>query len=245
VSLASLLKHLQLTVAPGARFLSVEGADVPEQVGAADFEHSVPLSDALDKSMLALELNGEALPRVHGGPVRFVVPGYYATMNVKWVRRLRFEAGESLNYHHVGRYRTPRKQLTPGGKFVSTLENSDANWNMKIKSVIFTPLDGEVIRPGATTIRGVAWNDGVARIAAVEVSVDGGETWRTAKVEKPATPYAWHHWQLTLPLSPGKHRVQSRASDVFGVAQPTDGSVHWNPAGYAWNGVDQVAVTVS
>jgi DMSO/TMAO reductase YedYZ molybdopterin-dependent catalytic subunit len=102
-SLASVLQQAQVTVQPAARFLAVEGADGPVQPGSADFEHSVPLQDALEKSLLVWELNGQPLPRVHGGPVRFVTPGHYATMHVKWVRRLRFETNESSNHHHAVR----------------------------------------------------------------------------------------------------------------------------------------------
>jgi DMSO/TMAO reductase YedYZ molybdopterin-dependent catalytic subunit len=244
VPLAVVIEHLRISIQAAAEFVSIEGADSPDMPGAADFEHSVPLEDALRKSLLVLEMNGERLPQVHGGPVRFLIPGYYATMNVKWARRLRFESNESSNRHHAVRYRTPREPIVPGTPFTATLGNSDPNWNMKIKSVIFSPLDGETLSAGMAAIRGVAWNDGGARMEAVEVSLDGGRTWRRANLEDGAGRYAWHHWSIDWPLRPGMHSVMSRAVDERGRAQPLNGSIDWNPAGYAWNGVDQATFRV-
>ncbi|MGE0756890.1 MAG: sulfite oxidase [Pirellulaceae bacterium] len=244
-TLASVLQHLGLEVQPTAKFVAMEGADAPAETGAADFEHSIPLADALERSILAWEMNGQPLPRVHGGPVRFVTPGFYGTMHVKWLRRLRFEAEESRNYHHVGRYRTPRRPITPGSPFHSNLANSDPNWNMKLKSVIFAPLGKDPIQTGVVPVRGVAWNDGTTRITAVELSQDNGQTWSAAELTVPDSPYAWHPWQAEVRLAAGKHTLQCRAIDAAGQTQPQDGSIAWNPAGYAWNGVDRVEIQVS
>lgn len=244
VPLAEVLKHCGTEPTDEARFLSAEGKDKPAKEGD-DFEHSIPLDVALQRSILALSMNGEPIPKVHGGPVRLVTPGYYGTMNVKWLSRLRFEAEESKNHHHVGRYRTPLARLKPGSEFKSTLANSEANWEMRIKSVIFAPLEGTKVPAGQVEVRGVAWNDGQTRIEAVEVSADNGQSWRRAQLTRPKSPYAWHPWKLALKLPAGKHRLLSRAIDVAGRAQPLDGAVGWNPAGYAWNGADLVTVEVS
>ncbi len=136
VPMVKVLEHLGVKPTAAAKFVAAEGRDAPSEKTGADFEHSLPLSDVLERSLLALSLNGESMPRVHGGPVRLVTPGYYATMNVKWLTRLRFEDRESENHHHVGRYRTPLTQLKPGTPFKSTLDNSEPNWRMRIKSTI-------------------------------------------------------------------------------------------------------------
>ncbi|MCE9524640.1 MAG: sulfite oxidase [Planctomycetales bacterium] len=244
VRLKTLLDHLGVKIKPEARFIAAEGKDSPVKAGDADFEHSIPLAEGLDRSILALSMNGEAIPKVHGGPVRLITPGYYATMNVKWVSRLRFEGQESTNHHHVGRYRTPLKRLVPGSKFTSTLANSEPNWNMRIKSVIFAPLEGEQVPAGKMKVHGVAWNDGTAKIEAVEISSDGGNSWRRAKIMRPKSPFAWHPWSLEIDVAKGSTTILARAVDALGRTQPLDGSVAWNPAGYAWNGVDAVTVTV-
>ena len=244
VMLRDVVEKLGLKLKPTAKFVAVEGRDVPLMSDAPDFEHSVPLADALDRSMLALSMNGEPMPKVHGGPVRFVVAGYYATMNVKWVSKVRFEEAESTNHHHVDRYRTPLSPIKPGTPFKSTLANSEPNWNMRIKSVIFSPLESERVAAGDVKVTGVAWNDGQARIVAVEVSTDDGQTWRRAQVSYPSSPYAWHPWQITIGVKPGKTTIQSRAVDALGRSQPLDGAVAWTPAGYCWNGVDAVTIDV-
>jgi sulfite oxidase len=242
VPLKAVLEKLNANVSAAAKFVSAEGKDSPLKAEAADFEHSIPLDDALDRSLLALELNGEPLAAVHGGPVRLVTPGYYGTMNVKWLSRLRFETAETANHHQVKRYRTPLKPLKPGDKFESTLENSEPNWEMRIKSVIFTPLDDQAVPAGKISVEGVAWNDGAARITAVEVSTDGGSKWQRTTLKTPESPYAWYPWQTELNLSAGQHAISSRAVDALGRTQPIDGSIHWNPAGYAWNGVQQIRI---
>jgi len=244
VPLKAVLEHCDAQTKADARYLAAEGKDVPAKEGP-DFEHSLPLDVALERSILALSLNGEPIPKVHGGPVRLVTPGYYGTMNVKWLSKLRFEEGESKNHHHVGRYRTPLKPLKPGSEFKSTLENSEANWDMRIKSVIFAPLEGAKLSPGEVEIRGVAWNDGQTKIEAVEISSDGGQSWRRAQLTHPKSPYAWHPWKVVMKLPSGKHKLLSRAIDVTGRAQPLDGAIGWNPAGYAWNGADVVSIEVA
>ena len=243
VPLRAVLEKFDVRPHATARFLTAEGQDSPTKETDADFEHSLPLADTLERSILAFELNGQPLPAVHGGPLRLVTPGYYGTMHVKWLSRLRFEGRETVNHHQVKRYRTPLKPIEPGSQFDYGLENSEPNWNMKIKSVIFAPLDGQRIPAGRGTLSGVAWNDGVVRIEAVEWSASGGRTWQRSELEAPGSPYAWYRWQANLKLEPGEHKLMCRAVDRLGRTQPLDGSVGWNPAGYGWNGVQSITVT--
>lgn len=242
VKLAPLLEKLELNVSPHAHYLTAEGKDGPVEAHAADFEHSLPIDDVLARSIVALQMNGEPIPAVHGGPVRLVTPGYYGTMQVKWLTRLRFDTRETFNHHQRRRYRNPRMPLTPGSDFTYDFDNSDANWRMRIKSTIFAPLDGEKIKAGDVEARGVAWNDGAVKITAVEVSTDDGRTWRNADFKQPDSPYAWHPWTATIKLAAGKHRLMARAVDALGRTQPIDGAIGWNPSGYGWNGVQQVEV---
>jgi DMSO/TMAO reductase YedYZ molybdopterin-dependent catalytic subunit len=245
VPLAKVFEKLGVKPTDKARFLTAEGRDVATKAGGADFEHSIPLWAALDRSLLAIKMNGEPIPSVHGGPVRLVTPGYYGTMNVKWLSRLRLEQNETDNHHQAGRYRTPLEPIKPGSDFDYRLDNSDANWNMRIKSVIFNPLDGQELKAGGAEIRGVAFNDGVAKIDAVEVSLNGGRRWRRAQVERPNGPYAWHPWQIGLDLPRGEQTILARAIDALGRTQPLDGAIQWNPAGYGWSGVHKVTVRVA
>jgi sulfite oxidase len=245
VSLRAVLDKLDVHPHPSVRYLTAEGSDRPAIETDSDFEHSIPIADALDRSLLALELNGQPLAAVHGGPLRLVTPGYYGTMHVKWLSRLRLEAQETFNHHQVKRYRTPLRPIEPGSKFEYGLDNSEPNWGMRIKSVIFSPFDGQQVKAGRVTVRGAAWNDGMAKIDAVECSYDGGRRWERADLDVPASRYAWYPWQAEIGLGAGKHTILCRAVDALGRTQPLDGSIDWNPAGYAWHGVHRVSITAT
>lgn len=246
VPLKAVFDAVGLKIRPEAKYATAEGKDDPIDAAKDDFEHSLPLDVLLKRSILALKLNDQPLPAVHGGPVRLITPGFYGTMQVKWLSALRFEAAESKNHHHEGRYRTPKEPLKPGAPFNYTLENSESNWDMRIKSILWQPLDGETVKADApTTFSGVAWNDGACRIDAVELSLDDGQTWRRTRLERPASPYAWHVWSAVAALPRGKHRALVRAIDALGRSQPLDGAIGWNPSGYAWHGVHAITVTAT
>ncbi|MBA4016276.1 MAG: sulfite reductase [Pirellula sp.] len=240
VLLRDVLKKLDVRPKPEAQFVTAQGTDSPALPDGADFEHSLPLHDVLARSLLALELNGIPLPAVHGGPLRLVTPGYYGTMHVKWLSRLRLDATETTNHHQVKRYRTPLDQIEPGAPFDYRLENSEPNWRMRIKSVVFAPIQGARVPAGEVLAKGVAWNDGTSRIDAVETSLDGGHTWRRAELEPPSDRYAWYRWQTPLTVAAGDQLLLCRAIDTLGNTQPLDGAADWNPAGYGWHGVERV-----
>ncbi|HVU85960.1 MAG TPA: sulfite oxidase [Pirellulales bacterium] len=245
VPLTAVLDRLKVGHDSAARFVTATGRDTPIKAGDADFEHSIPLDDALARSFIALSMNGEPIPAVHGGPVRLVTPGYYATMNVKWLTQLRFDAQETPNYHQVARYRTPKEPIPVGSDFKYGLANSDANWRMRIKSVIFSPLDNEVVRAGRTEVRGVAWNDGAAKIETVLVTTGPQRPWQQATLAPGAGPYAWQPWSVSLDLPRGEHQIAVRAIDALGRSQPFSAAAQWNPAGYCFSAVHVVNVVVS
>ena len=240
VPLKTFLQSQGVEVEPEAMFLAAEGKDGPVAPAAPDFEHSVPLDDALEFGMLALEMNGEKLPALHGGPLRLVLPGYYGTMNVKWLHKLRFEMGESQNRHHIGRYRTFDKPVEPGSDQSYSAENSTPTWRQRVKTIIWKPGPGSSIDSGAVEVSGVAWNDGSSEIAAVEVSIDQGDTWQRAKLEAKTSRYSWRHWNAEVEIAGGSGEVWARTVDAMGSSQPPDGSIHWNPSGYEWFGFDKL-----
>jgi len=245
VPLSAVLDKLGVRVSPRARFLTAEGKDAPLP-GKDDFEHSLPLDDALEHSLLALQMNGRPIPAVHGGPVRLMTPGFYGTVHIKWVSQLRFEDGETDNYNQIPRYRVPRKPIRPGTRIKYTFENSNACWRMKVKCVVLSPQPGTTLSADKQhVVRGVAFNDGSTRIDSVQWSTDRGQTWQRARLEVPRSSYAWYRWTAAVRLPAGRHEFWARAVDALGRSQPLDGSIHWNPSGYEWNGVEKIAVTVA
>lgn len=245
VPLRPLLADLKMNPSPKTRFLTAHGWDQPATFEGTGFAKSYHIDDpALDHAILALKMNGEPIPAVHGGPVRLIIPGFYGNMNVKMVTIMLFAAEQSPSaYQSVG-YRMPIMPVKPGQfKFDDyTLTNSVPTYNQRIKSVIFSPLPEDKPKSGQVTITGVAFNDGMAPITSVKVSTDGNTTWHDATIAQPESPWSWYHWSLSLPLGSGKHVLASRATDALGRTQPLDGLVLWNPRGYEWNGVEKVEV---
>lgn len=244
VPLSALLEKHSVKIGREAKFVTAEGKDLRRHREAQEFEHSLPLADCLESSILALTLNGEPLPAIHGGPVRFVTPGYYGAMQVKWLQRLRFESVESTNFYHAVEYRVPKARVRHGEEFSFTLENSVPTWKLRINSLVFDPAPGVVLTAGDHTFRGVAFSDGDAPIESVLLSFDRGKSWRRATLQPSRSRYAWCPWTIQLSLAPGTHEIWSRAIDALGRAQPLDASIYWNPNGYQWNGVWRIEVRV-
>ena len=244
VPLSAILARYRIEVAPQTKYVTAESKSSRASLGKAEFEHSLPVADVLEKSILALELNGEALPGIHGGPVRLVTPGFFGTMQVKWLARLRFEMVESSNFYHATEYRVPLSLVVPGEEFTFTLEKSRPTWHLRLMSYVLDPSPGTTLKAGDVTVGGVAFNDGAARLESVLVSFDRGRRWQPAEFQTPDSPYAWYQWTTRTTFTPGVHEIWSRATDALGRSQPIDGSIFWNPNGYEWTGVFKTEVTV-
>jgi len=176
-------------------------------------ERSVPL-EAMADALLAWELNGEALPLAHGGPLRLVIPGYQGVNSIKYVKRLAFTNTES-----GARIMTNSYRMAPvGGK---SDPSQQSVLEMNVKSWVNGPLpeDGK-LTAGTMQIHGVAFS-GTNPVKRVEVSIDGGKTWRDARFVGPSLgKYAWRQFVLQANLPAGNHTIASRATDTAGNVQP-------------------------
>jgi sulfite oxidase len=245
VPLSAVLQKHDVRVDPQVKYVTAEGQDLPMGRELPDLEHSLPVADVLERSILALKLNGEDLPGIHGGPVRLVTPGFFGTMQLKWLSRLRFETAESTCFYHATEYRIPLTPVKVGERFRFTLENSRPTWSIRLMSYILDPEPGATLPAGPVSVSGVAYNDGAARLESVLVSFDRGNSWQPAEFETPESPYAWYQWSTQANLEPGVYEIWARAIDGLGRSQPLDGNVYWNPNGYEWTGVFKTPVTVS
>lgn len=66
--------------------------------GVDGYSTSTPLSRVADRSadcLLALRMNGKALPPDHGFPIRALMPGIAGARNVKWITKITLSAEES------------------------------------------------------------------------------------------------------------------------------------------------------
>jgi hypothetical protein len=94
---------------------------------------------------------------------------------------------------------------------------------------------------GEVVLEGRAWS-GLAPIASVEVSADGGSTWSPADLESASERWAWRGWTCPWQAEPGEYVLCSRARDDAGNEQPLE--MPWNLGGYANNAVQTIRVTV-
>jgi hypothetical protein len=126
-----------------AREILFDGADVP--LGTMpDFQRSLPLAKALDpNTILAYEMNGETLPVKHGFPLRVIAPGWAGDSWVKWLTSIRVLDQEHDGFWMKSAYRHPGRPVAPG--VAVPLDTMQPVTNLRIKSVIASPVDGSSI----------------------------------------------------------------------------------------------------
>jgi sulfane dehydrogenase subunit SoxC len=204
-----------------------------------DYERGLPLEEALrDDLLLAYEMNGQPLPPQHGFPLRLVVPGWYGMASVKWLRGIRVLDVPFDGYQNVRGYRWRRDEEEDPGTPVDRI---------RVRSLMVPPGYPEFLprhrraARGRIAVVGRAWS-GVASIARVEFSSDGGATWSDTRLGPEAAPYAWRGWSCTWDAEPGEHVLCCRATDASGETQPVDAD--WNVGGYANNAVQRVEILV-
>ncbi|MDO9710905.1 sulfite dehydrogenase [Paracraurococcus lichenis] len=195
----------EVGVRPEARWMLAEGAD------AAGMTRSIPVAKALDDAMLCWAQNGEALRPEQGYPLRLFLPGYEGNTNVKWLRRLKLAAEPFMTREETSRY----TGLLPDGTA------RQFNFTMHVKSVITRPSGGQSMgAPGFREISGIAWS-GFGAIRRVEVSVDGGATWRDAALQDPVLPKCLTRFRLPWQWDGQPALLASRATDETGAVQPS------------------------
>jgi sulfite dehydrogenase len=222
----------------GMRYMTSTGGEtIPPGVDPKTVvvERSVPWTE-MENAILAWELNGEAIPLAHGGPLRLIIPGYYGVNNVKYVKRLAFtEEQTGANIQSSG-YR-----VRPIGQKGAPTQPS--MWEMNLKSFVTHPAGSGALRAGLTQVHGVAFSGG-SPVSAVEVSIDGGKTWRAARFFGPDLGrHAWRQFVLPVVLAAGSYELTSRAIAEDGEVQP-EFRVE-NERGYAHNGWRDHAVKVT
>ncbi|MBM3926675.1 MAG: sulfite oxidase [SAR202 cluster bacterium] len=239
VSLASVLNNAGLK--DGIKEVVFHGADHGEEEEHGrkldiDYGRSLPLEIALDPNIiLAYEMNGQPLTPGHGFPLRLVVPGWFGMASVKWLTNIHPTDEPYHGFFQKRRY----VYINEGTENVAERQPVSA---LKVKSLITHPRHGEVIQPGPYTVRGFAWS-GAGEVAKLDVSVNGGKSWRKAKLERAANSGAWQPWELPWQATdPGHYVFMARATDSAGNVQPR--TVPWNFRGYANNAIHTIAIEV-
>lgn len=237
VRVADVLRAMGGLLDRGAKYMTATGGEpIPPGLKAEQVmvQRSIPLKKALRDAILAWDVNGAPLSLGHGGPLRLVVPGYYGVNFVKYIKSIEFSRQESQAKIQKSSYRV-RPVGQKGGPQHPTMGA------MNVKSFLTLPAD-KIIKAGKHQLVGVAFA-GENAIKKVEVSVDGGNSWRRASLVGPDLgPFAWRQFALVVDLPPGKHRLCSRAVDVRGRRQPRERVD--NHRGYGNNSWQDMALEV-
>jgi sulfane dehydrogenase subunit SoxC len=203
VRLSTVLQEVGVDLS--AAWVLSEGAD-----GAA-MSRSIPIAKAWDDALLVYAQNGEMLRPEHGYPLRLFLPGWEGNASIKWLRRLKLGAQPFMTREETSKY----TDSLPGGKA------RQFTFTMDAKSVITYPaVDHRLRGKGYYEISGLAWT-GQGRVKRVDVSTDGGATWREARIEGPVLDRALTRFRADWHWDGGPAVLQSRVIDETGYVQPT------------------------
>ncbi|GAA3435030.1 molybdopterin-dependent oxidoreductase [Kutzneria kofuensis] len=160
------------------------------------------ITDPGRNAMLAVGMNGEALPPEHGFPARLVVPGLYGYVSAtKWVTDIELTTFAAKTQYWVPRGYSEKAPI-------------------KTESRIDSPRGRSSVPAGKVVVAGIAWAQ-TKGIAKVELQMDGGP-WQEADLAAQPTKEAWRMWRRSYDLRPGTHTVVVRATDATGYTQTVD-----------------------
>ena len=215
----------------GARWLGVRTKDLLERAGITPgvdqiFSHSTegmtistPVQALTDdrEALVAIAMNGEPLPTVHGFPARLVTPGLYGFVGAtKWLTRL-----QATTYQAESAYWTDRGWAT------------DAP--ILTQSRIDTPRGLNRLDAGRVVIGGVAWAQ-QRGIEKVEVRVDEN-AWQEARLGPDGGIDYWRQWYLPWDALPGRHQLTVRATDLNGDVQPEQETTPFPRGATGWHSI--------
>jgi sulfane dehydrogenase subunit SoxC len=171
----------------------------------------MPIEKAMDDAMVAYAQNGEPIRPEQGFPLRLLTPGWEGVNNVKWLRRIKVVDQPQMSKRETSNYTSLRMDGT-------------ARWfqfEHGAKSVITRPSGQQKLTgPGYHEIYGIAYS-GRGRITRVEVSTDGGRTWRDAVIDTTAHSKAFTRFRFPWKWNGEETVLMSRSTDDKGDRQPS------------------------
>lgn len=243
VKLSTLLR--KAGVQEDAAHVWFEGLDEIEKGGQTiPFGGSIPIekcfldSEQMPGAIVALTMNGQPLTPDHGAPVRTVVPGYIGARSVKWLGKITVSNRPSPNHYVRNAYK-----ITPFTNDLLLAETAPI-YAFPLNAAICSPTAGAEVPAGMLTVRGYALANGSppTAVGRVEVSANGGTSWRLAKLAGPSRPYCWNLWQARIPVDATTRKLFVRTVDTAGQASPV--RVAWNPKGYLFNAWHSIPLRV-
>jgi DMSO/TMAO reductase YedYZ molybdopterin-dependent catalytic subunit len=196
-------------IVPGVKYIVFRCSD--------GYDVGIPLDKGLmDETILAYEMNLAPLTSKHGFPLRAIVPGLYGMMNPKWITEIElvdkvYEGYWQRNgWTNIAEYNTGSSIVIPGQASIRNrfrgldeIPSSSSNERMPIAGIAF---------------------GGDRGISKVEVSTDGGTTWKTAKIKEPLSGYTWVLWTAGFVPEEGmdNYKIIVRATDKKGKIQTSE-----------------------
>lgn len=234
-------------VKAGAKQVVFDGLDTPVLPSTPDFRKALDIDHALSaEPLIAWSMNGEDIPFLNGYPVKLIVPGYFGTYWVKHLSDIEvidrtFDGHDA--FFMTTAYRVPDNDCTcvaPGTTAAKTRPIS----TLPVRSFLTSVAAGGVLPAGRTVeLKGIAFDSGVG-LKAVEVSIDGGNTWRDAGLGTDLGRFSFREWRLPVNFArKGPAVVMVRASNTGGEVQPL--TADWNAAGYRRHVVESYPVTIA
>ncbi|GAA5151673.1 sulfite oxidase [Nocardioides marinquilinus] len=242
VRLATVLRRIGL--ADGVRrggTVMATGLDDPYESDGVDYgrvRRPFPVSKALDDALLVWGANGHPLLPDHGYPLRLVLPGWVGIASIKWLGSLEVSRGRLTSPWNTTFYRMTGGDY-PEGSPALTVNPVRSAWELPWGAALDAGRD--------VTLTGRSWS-GAAPIRSVAVSLDGGDTWRSARLRPdrrdPWKRGGWTRWSVRWPRPRAGERVLlARATDALGRRQPD--VTPYNDSGYFFDAVVRHPVTVA
>ncbi|KAF9449119.1 molybdopterin binding oxidoreductase [Macrolepiota fuliginosa MF-IS2] len=232
VPLKKVLKYACGGVLPECGHLEFIGADTYfKKNNVYNYAVSVPWRKVRqnEEVILAWEMNGKPLPKIHGAPLRLVVTGYIGARSCKWVYRINALQEPSMGPVQSQEYLYYTSQI---GKQNAKYSNGFSIQQMPVSSAIITPEDKQVIiHDGKVTLTGWAYSGGGNWVERVEVSPDGGSVWYAVDPDDLTEKHyhAWRLWKIDVPVdAEGWLEFCVRTWDSSNNTEPTFVRSAWN-----------------
>jgi len=191
-----------------------------------------------DDTILAYMMNGDILPPDHGFPARMLTPGWVGINNIKWVSKITVSTAPQYSDWNTKTYVLIGPDYAP-----QTPSLGPPITTQVAKSACSLPFPG-TLKAGPQKIVGYAWSP-AAKIAKVDVSLDGGGTFQSATLTGPNIERAGTRWEFSFNAQPGNITVTPRATDDQGNTQYPVSQQKWNQQGYLFGAMVPHPITVA